>query len=233
MINFFKKYYKIIFILIVLIFIIIINIVVFNKNDNIKQVEKIVPVDKNIIEEKVDDNKELVIEEKKTVFVDVKGAVNKPGVYELDEGKRVIDAINLAGGLINKSDTINLNLSKKLNDEMIIIVYTKEELYNYKKSNDVSKKNINCASIECVCPDVNNDACIKKEDTKKEIINKKVSLNNASKDELMTLSGVGESKADAIIKYRTEKKFKTIEELKEVTGFGDAVFNKIKDNIEL
>lgn len=185
------------------------------------------------------EKKEIIEDKIETVFVDVKGAVNTPGVYEIDAGKRIIDAINLAGGLNSEADTINLNLSKKVTDEMYIIVYSKTEIYNYKKDNE--KKEIVCASVECVCPDKNNDACIASDNEvtnddnkKEEDSNIKISINNASKEELMTLSGVGESKAEAIIKYRNENgKFKTIDEIKNVSGIGDALFDKIKDNISL
>ena len=91
------------------------------KNNNVKEVKQI------ITRKKVDNNDS----KSKTVFVDVKGAVNNPGVYEIEEGKRVMDAINLAGGLSSNANTINLNLSKKVTDEMYIIVYTKNvRIYN-------------------------------------------------------------------------------------------------------
>ncbi len=172
----------------------------------------------------------------KTVFVDVKGAVNAPGVYELEDGKRIIDAINLAGGLSDNANTINLNLSKKLTDEMYIVVYTKKEIAEFKK-NSISKE-ITCASNECICPDSNNDACINKssslENKSNDGLNSKVSINNASKEELMTLSGIGEAKADAIISYRQENgSFKSIEEIKNVSGVGDSIYEKIKDYITL
>lgn len=174
----------------------------------------------------------------KTVFVDVKGAVNAPGVYELEDGKRIIDAINLAGGLSENSNTININLSKKLTDEMYIIVYTKNEILNYKKNN--TNNEFSCASNECVCPDTNNSACIKQ--TSKSSTNNldvkntdsKVSINNASKEELMNLSGIGEAKANAIISYRQENGgFKSVDDIKNVSGIGDAVYEKIKNNITL
>ena len=167
----------------------------------------------------------------KTIYVDVKGAVNNPGVYEIEEGKRVMDAINLAGGLLDKSDTINLNLSKKLTDEMYIVVYTKDEIYNYEKN----KNSKECPSFECVCPDTKNDACISKTEEKNiESNNKKVSINNASKEQLMTLPGIGEAKANSVIEYRTSNgDFKAIEEIKNVSGIGDLVFEKIKDYITL
>lgn len=175
------------------------------------------------------------INEYKTLFVDVKGSVNMPGVYEIDEGKRIIDAINLAGGLTENADTINLNLSEKLTDEMYIIVYSKEEIYNYKKNIEKSNEEIKCASVECICPDVKNDACINKEDNNTEkVSNDKVSINNASKEELTNLPGIGESKAEAIISYRNENgNFQNIEDIKNVTGIGDALFEKIKEKIIL
>lgn len=180
-------------------------------------------------------------EKTSTVFVDVKGAVNAPGVYELDDGRRVIDAINLAGGLAENADTININLSKKLTDEMYIVIYTKDEIYNYKKNNEESKE-VKCASFECICPDVNNNACItnnsnneqKEDKNENQAINGKVSINTATKEELMTLTGIGEAKADAIISYRNENGlFENIEDIKNVSGIGDSIFEKIKDNITL
>ena len=222
MIYYIKKYWKYLLALI-LVLIIFVVIEVFIEKDNKISTDSVKKLSK--VEEKVNDIK--------TLFVDIKGAVNAPGVYELDEGKRVIDAINLAGGFTDKADTININLSKKLTDEMFIVIYTKQEIYNYKKNNETS--NIKCASFECICPDVNNDACIKKDtkikDSKKEL-NNKISINSASKEELMTLNGIGESKADAIINYRNENGlFKTIEDLKNVSGVGNSVFEKIKNNI--
>lgn len=224
MIYYLKKYWKYLLTLILVLFLFAIIGYFKEKNDEIstKSIKKLSNVSKKT-------------SNLKTLFVDVKGAVNAPGVYELEDGKRVIDAINLAGGFSDKADTINVNLSKRLTDEMFIVIYTKQEIYNYKKSNETS--NINCASFECVCPDVKNDACIEKnlktENNKKEA-NNKVSINNATKEDLMSLTGIGESKANAIINYRNENGlFKQIEDIKNVSGIGDSVFEKIKNNITL
>ena len=166
-----------------------------------------------------------------TIYVDVKGAVLKPGVYEIENDKRVIDAINLAGGLLEVSDTINLNLSRRLTDEMYIVVYTKEEIYNYEKN----KTQKDCPSFECVCPDVTNDACITNDVSKEKTdTNNKISINNSSKEELMTVPGIGEVKANSIIEYRTQNGgFKTLEEVKNVSGIGDSTYEKIKEYISL
>lgn len=231
MIKILKYYWRYLFIFISVVFIFIGTYFMFK--DNTYNLE---------VENKLASNKE---EKKntssKTIYVDVKGAVKNPGVYELSNTSRVIDAINLAGGLSDLSDTINLNLSKKLSDEMIIIVYTKTELSTYYKKNN--NRNAVCASLECVCIDDYNDACISKESSNKsngktdnttKSTNSKVSINTASKEELMSLSGIGESKAEKIITYRNDNgKFNSIEDLKKVSGIGDSIFEKIKDKIIL
>lgn len=224
MIYYLKKYWK--YLLTFMIVLIIFAIVTYFKEKTNKISTKSVKKLSNIQEKTKD---------VKTLYVDIKGAVNAPGVYELDDGKRVIDAINLAGGFSDKADTININLSKKLTDEMYIVIYTKQEIYNYKKNNETS--NIKCASFECICPDDSNDACIEKStktDNNKKESNNKISINSALKEELMTLNGIGESKANAIINYRNENGlFKQIEDIKNVSGIGDSVFEKIKNNITL
>ena len=164
----------------------------------------------------------------KNILVDVKGEVNTPGVYELTVSNTVMDAINKAGGLTKISDTSNINLSKKLEDEMVIIVYSKSEI---EKMNEEEK-------IEC--PPCNN-ACITEEDEKakldeenetKNIQTGKVNINTADIETLQTLTGIGEVKAQAIIDYRNKNgDFKNIEDIKNVSGIGDSVYEKIKDNI--
>ena len=230
MIYFIRKYWKYIFIFVCVTIVFVGTYVYYENNRVSTSSAKKLMVTKN----KDDENTS------KTVFVDIKGAVNAPGVYELEEGKRIIDVINLAGGLSDDANTINLNLSKKLTDEMYVVVYTKNEIAEYKKNNGNTNEII-CASNECVCPDTNNDACISQGGSKNSTSNNasdgidgKVSINTAGLDELMKLSGIGESKANAIISYRQENgSFKTIEEIKNVSGIGDAVFEKIKDDITI
>jgi len=178
---------------------------------------------------KVDAVDNVVLEQeetlKKYIKVDIKGAVNNPGVYEVEEMSRVIDLINMSGGLTNLSDTTTLNLSKVLEDEDVIIIYTKEEVSSAKKENIIIKY----VQTECNCPKIeNNDACLEEN-----ITNDLISINTASKEELMTLPGIGESKALAIIEYRNVTKFNVIEDLKNITGIGDSIFEKIKDLIQI
>ena len=174
------------------------------------------------IKKQAKENKETVSQK---VLIDVKGEVNTPGVYELTVDNTVIDAIKKAGGLTSQSDTSNINLSKKLEDEMVIIVYSKEEIKEMNK--------------EIECPPC-NDVCVTKEDEKalleeketEEKITGKVNLNEADIEALQTLDGIGEVKAKAIIDYRDKNgPFKQIEDIKNVSGIGDSVYEKIKDNI--
>ena len=163
-------------------------------------------------------------EGKKSIFIDIKRAVKKPGVYETDENSKVIDAITLAGGLKSNADTSNINLSQHLKDEMVIYIFTENEL---KKSDEKIACDTTCKT-EVI--EVNN--CTEKTSSvNNEKNDKLININTASKEELMSLSGIGEAKADAIIAYRNEKQFATIEDIMEVSGIGESVFATIKDSI--
>lgn len=162
-------------------------------------------------------------EQKESFYVDVKGSVKNPGVYKFDDGKRVIDAIEEAGGLKKNANTNNINLSKKLTSEMVIYVYSNSEIKN---NNSLSCNDI--CNVEVI--EVNN--CIEKNEISNEKSNSLININTATLEELQTLSGIGESKAKSIIEYRSNNgSFKTIDDLKNVSGIGDALFEKIKDNI--
>ena len=171
----------------------------------------------------------------KKVFVDIKGAVALPGVYEIEEDKKVIDVINLAGGFTEQADTSLINLAKQVTKEMVVIIYTKEEVERAKQEEPIIK----IVEKECICPEIKNDACLEKEqeneevnEEKVDVVDKKINLNKATLEELQTLEGIGESKAKAIIAYRDEKgKFNNIEELLEVSGIGEKLYESIKTNI--
>ena len=142
--------------------------------------------------------------------------VTSPGVYEVDSTSRVNDVINLAGGLLEGADTSYINLAKIVTDEMTIIINSKEEIIEkYKEEICI-----------CNCPEITNNACIENSaDKNNEIIN----INNAFKEELTKIPGIGDSKADAIIKYREENgPFTSIEDIKKVSGIGDSLFEQIK-----
>ncbi|MBR4830702.1 MAG: helix-hairpin-helix domain-containing protein [Bacilli bacterium] len=165
-------------------------------------------------------------------FVDIKGSINNPGVYEVECNKRIIDVINMAGGLTANADTTILNLSKKVKDEMYIIVYSNDQIKEYKEKLLPSKEIIKQVEEKIICPDNSNDACEKKTNNKTETtLEGKININTATKEELMTLPGIGESKADKIIEYRKSNIFNSIDDIKNVSGIGERIFTKIKDNI--
>ena len=161
-------------------------------------------------------------EEESSQFFDIKGAVKKPGVFTFKDGERVIDAIEKAGGLSKNATTANINLSQKLKNEMVIYIFTKNEL--------TTKKTTTTTTIPCKCETIEVNNCINKEEST--ISNNLININTASIEELSTLPGIGESKAKAIIAYREENKnFQSIEDIKNVSGLGEALFAKIKDYI--
>ena len=183
---------KIYIIILLLVLIVIISLIIFsNKTDP--------PMKDSLV------IKDEVVEDNKDCMVDIKGQINNSGLYKVSCDSRINDIIELAGGLTDNADTSVINLSKKIKDEMVIVIYSNEEV-NVSFSND---------------KEINNS-------------NKMISINYATKEELMTLSGIGESKALAIIKYREENNgFKTLEELMNISGLGENVFAKIKDSITL
>lgn len=190
---------------------------------------------------KEDNNKEEVILEKKEdlsieentlevevieYYVDIKGAVKKPGVYKVVKGSIVNDVINLAGGLKSTANTKYINLSYEVNNHDVINIYTNSEV----KSNSIK--------MECSCPNIDISSCdnssiVTNNGTSNNVSNVsgKVNINTASKEELMSISGIGESKALAIIEYRNNNKFNSIEDIKNVSGIGDSLYNTIKDSI--
>lgn len=179
---------------------------------------------------------ETIIEDSEIV-VDVKGAVINPGIYKLNSDSRISDAIELAGGLKSNASTKYLNLSKKITDEMVIYVYTTTQIKNMDITPQVQEECSCSTSDISSCAGANviiNGESSNSEDTSNNQLNSKVSINKGSKEELMTVSGIGESKALAIIEYRNANNgFKSLEDIMNVSGIGEALYNKIKDSITL
>lgn len=166
--------------------------------------------------------------------VDIKGEIIYPGIYDLEEGSRIIDVINKAGGLTENADTTVINLSKKIKDEMVIVIYSKIEVEDFKKTKEIEKQVIN----KCIQKDeesIINDACIDDSDINKVTSGSLlVNINTSSVDELRNLPGIGEGKAKNIIEYRNSKGlFNSIEDIKNVDGIGDGVYDQIKDFITI
>jgi competence protein ComEA len=148
-----------------------------------------------------------------TVIVDVKGAVKQPGVYEAKDQDRVIDMINKAGGLAETADETQINFALRVEDEMVIYIPAKGE------------KTEELAEIEIANIPGNPN---------KEDHDGKVNINIADESKLQTLTGIGPSKAAAIIEYRdTNGPFQTIEDLKSISGIGEKTFEKLKDQIKV
>lgn len=151
---------------------------------------------------------------KETIAVYVCGAVAKPGVYELSKGDRIVDALFLAGGYRSDAALEYLNQAEYVEDGQKLYVPTKKEAKQLTADaghgddgTDSGQKNADAAS-------------------------QKLDINKASQEELMTLPGIGQAKAQAIIEYRTEHgQFTSIEELKNISGIKDGVYNKVKDSI--
>lgn len=176
-------------------------------------------------------------------YVDIKGEVNKPGVYLLEKEKRVIDVIEASGGLTEQADTSVNNLSRKISDEMVIIIYSKKQVEDFSKTKEEEDllleeiKNVESQNNNAVLRQEEIEPSNNREQQKEEpgaLQDEKISINTATKEELMTLSGIGSIKADEIIKYREKNgKFTKLEELLNVNGIGEIIFNQIKDTIKL
>ena len=148
----------------------------------------------------------------RSFVVYVCGEVIKPGVYELEEGSRLIDAIDKAGGYTENASQSSINLASLLSDEQMIYV--------------PSVKEVEEAGVAGVSVGIDNKNASKGQE------NNLINLNTATKEDLMTLPGIGESKADKIISYRDENGgFKSPEGIMQISGIKDGLYNKIKDRI--
>ncbi|SFG13367.1 competence protein ComEA [Lachnospiraceae bacterium C7] len=172
------------------------------------------------------------------VVVYVCGQVNKPGVYELSKGKRLFDAVTMAGGMNDLAAKEFHNLAACLKDGQMIYIPTKEEAKDPNFVGPDNAENIinnaNNATYGAANNGVSDSTRVGNPVSNSEsaISNGKVNINRASKEELMTIKGVGESKAESIIAYRTEHgNFSKIEDLKNITGIKNGIFNKLKDYI--
>ena len=161
----------------------------------------------------IDKLKESVIETiSKEIYVDISGCIINPGVYKLKDNQRIIDAIDIAGGLCPDAETSNINFAKKLFDEMKIYIRKIGETNNEMSSdfnNDLENITNNFET---------NDSG-------------KININTANKEQLMKLPGIGDKRAIEIINYRENKKFRNIEDIKNISGIGDKTFEKIKELI--
>lgn len=144
-------------------------------------------------------------EEKEEIMVHISGAVNKPGILRLDSSKRLVDALDLAGGARNDADLDRVNLAARLHDEEKIYIPKVGEVQNNISSLGSSPSSSDTSS--------------------------KININSADLSELTKIPGVGEKTAQKIIDYRANNSFSSIEDIKNVPGIGDKKFESMKDYI--
>lgn len=195
-------------------FVIIIAIFYYIYSQNQKEIFFEESKQENEVQEKTEET------ENKKIIVHVSGAVKNEGIVELEEGARVANAIEKVGGVRDDAYTKDINYALKLEDGMKIYVPTIEEAKQEKE-----EVNINSESSNYIISSNNTK-------TNENSNGQKVNINNADESELDELPGVGPSTAQKIIQYRKENgEFKSIDELKNVSGIGEAKFQKIKDLI--
>ncbi len=146
------------------------------------------------------------------IFVHVCGEVVTPGVYRLNAGARVYEAIEAAGGMTQEGVQEGLNMASVLTDGMQVIVYSKEEVASGQGNDTYNQEFSNESHSQ----------------------DEKININTASLEQLKQLSGIGDAKAQAIIDYRNEHgPFETISDIMKISGIKEAAFNKIKDFIQV
>jgi competence protein ComEA len=152
--------------------------------------------------------------EPEIIKVDVKGAVKSPGIFTAQSGDRVIDLISAAGSFTEKADTDKVNFAQVVEDQMVIYV---------PEIGEEDKGNLENMQVGTSGDAVTNGAS-----------GGLVNLNTATQEDLQTLTGIGPSKANAILEYReTEGNFKEVDELKKVPGIGDKTFERLRDSISV
>ncbi|WP_105206999.1 helix-hairpin-helix domain-containing protein [Streptococcus suis] len=156
-------------------------------------------------QEQTDGSSTASSEEPSQLVVDVKGAVEKPGLYTLEAGARVNDAVDAAGGLTSQADPKSINLAQKLSDEAVVYVASKDENVSVVASTTASS----AMSQE------GNES--------------KVNLNTATEADLQTISGIGAKRAADIVAYREANGgFKSVDDLNNVSGIGDKTMESIR-----
>lgn len=194
----------------------------FSDNEQIS--DNAIDVAKDTGVENTEKTENIETNDSQSFVVYVSGYVNNPGVYELSAGSRVIDAIDAAGGYSKEAYDNYLNLASLISDGQMIYVPSEEEVSqgnveSIAGNGGTSGIGVNGNGGNSGSNGTGNSGGL-------------VNINSASKEELMTLPGIGESKADKIIAYREENgRFSTPEGIMEISGIKDGLYNKIKDKI--
>lgn len=167
---------------------------------------------------------------KSKIYIHITGEVNNPGVVTLDEGSRIVDAINAAGGTTSNADISKINLVYILEDGMKINIPDNSELKENINYEYITKGSGDGKVTENDGSDYKNESSKSSNSAKYSIVN----INSATQTELESLPGIGPSLALKIINYRKENgRFSSIEEIKEVSGIGEAKYNELKKYITI
>lgn len=164
---------------------------------------------------------------KNLIYVYVAGEVNNPSVVELEDGQRVADAIEKAGGLTDSGEIKNINLAYKLQDGEKLYIPSLDEVI------ESEEEDTNIAYITSgINSEINGTTSNSGNNSENSTSNALININTATQTELETLDGIGPSTAKKIIDYREENgKFNSKEDIQNVPGIGDAKYAGIKDNI--
>lgn len=188
-----------------------------NKNDGYNY-------DNIISEDSIENNAEETQETKEnetrenTIVVHITGAIKNEGIVEVPENSRIKDIVDEAGGLTEDADLTNVNLAYKVKDGQKIYIPRKSDMENNEEETIITSEN-----GEDIIVDYGEE---------ENVNNGKININTATKTELEGLNGIGEGTADKIIEYREANgKFNSIEEIKNVSGIGDAKYENIKNDI--
>lgn len=155
------------------------------------------------------------------VYVQVTGAVRNPGVYELPKGSRVFEAVQKAGGMTDDAAAESLNQALEVSDGQMLVLYTKQEWEQMQAGTVTAGDGMETgATQEVSSGSGQNDG--------------RININTASAEQLCSISGIGQSRAQSIITYREQNgAFGSIEEIMNVSGIKDGLFQKIKDKIKV
>lgn len=204
--NYFTKKEQIVILVLALTIISVLGFKLLDRPDDEFEVEKAEIL--NFLNEEVEDIEKTssLDEEISIIMIHISGEIYNPGLIELEHGCRLIDAVEMAGGLKKDADLDKINLAKRLNDE--------DKIYIPKIGEDFELQASEVISSESSRDQVG-----------------KININKCTKEELMTLPGVGEATAKKILEYRSNNPFRKEEDIMEVSGIGEKKYLSMKDLI--
>ncbi|WP_394404890.1 helix-hairpin-helix domain-containing protein [Streptococcus sp. 20-1249] len=181
-------------------------VILFSQSAQSQEQVALVPKIETIASSSSANQEKEAVEETLEIIVDVKGAVAKPGLYQLKSGARVNDAVQAAGGFASNADQKSVNLAQKVSDEAVVYVATGEENRSVVSQQDVTNGAQSSSSGFNL-----------------------VNLNTATEADLQTVTGIGAKRAADIIAYREANgSFKSVDDLNNVSGIGDKTLENIR-----